>query len=163
MFCGIQPTPGLSRRKKTCQAAIGADHDVKFCRADKSAEARQIIGGMTATRAGLRDIKVFLSALRTWFYVCHNPTPMWSRTRTGFRRARTRRIFQWGDRDDSARAKSRGSPFQLPARLAVGLGLESGLETGCPVSFAPSSTPRNLGLPRPASGRKPDFGCNAET
>jgi hypothetical protein len=26
----------------------------------------------------------------------------------------------------------------LPARLADGLGLESGLETGCPVSFAPS-------------------------
>jgi len=57
-------------------------------------------------------------------------------------------------------SRIRGSPFQLPTRLAVGLGLESGLETGCPASCAPSSTLRILGLPHPAPGRKPDFGCN---
>src|SRR5271170_3426023 len=62
----------------------------------------------------------------------------------------------------SRTSRIRGSPFQLPARLAVGLGLESGLETGCPVSFAPSSLLRILGLPCPASGRKPDLGCNGE-
>jgi len=59
-------------------------------------------------------------------------------------------------------SRIRGSPFQLPTRLAVGLGLESGLETGCPASCAPSSTLRILGLPHPAPGRKPDFGCNGK-
>ena len=57
-------------------------------------------------------------------------------------------------------SRIRGSPFQLPTRLAVGLGLESGLETSCLASFAPSSLLRILGLPHPAPGRKPDFGCN---
>jgi hypothetical protein len=56
-------------------------------------------------------------------------------------------------------SRIRGSPFQLPARLAVGLGLESGLETGCPASFAPSDC-SEFGSPASASGRKPDFGCN---
>jgi len=38
----------------------------------------------------------------------------------------------------------------LPARLAVGLGLESGLETGCPASFAPSSNHfEEFGSPAP--------------
>jgi hypothetical protein len=32
----------------------------------------------------------------------------------------------------------------MPTRLAVGLGLESGLETGYPVSFAPSLTNLNI-------------------
>jgi hypothetical protein len=59
-------------------------------------------------------------------------------------------------------SRIRGSPFQLPTRLAVGLGLESGLEISCLISFAPSSTLRILGLPCLASGRKPDFGCNGE-
>jgi hypothetical protein len=57
-------------------------------------------------------------------------------------------------------SRIRGSPFQLPTRLAVGLGLESGLETSCLASFAPSSLLRILGLPHPAPERKPDFGCN---
>jgi hypothetical protein len=47
-------------------------------------------------------------------------------------------------------SRPRGSPFQLPARLAVGLGLESGLETGCPASFAPSSNHfEEFGSPAP--------------
>jgi hypothetical protein len=77
-----------------------------------------------------------------------------------FKRAQWQYLLLLGDHYDSAHAKSRGSPFQMPARLADGLGLESGLETGCPVSFAPSELLRILGLPRPAPGRKPDFGCN---
>ena len=56
----------------------------------------------------------------------------------------------------------RGSPFQLPTRLAVGLGLESGLEISCLISFAPSSLLRILGLPCPAPGRKSDLGCNGD-
>ena len=57
-------------------------------------------------------------------------------------------------------SRIRGSPFQLPTRLAVGLGLESGLEISCLTSFAPSSLLRILGLPCPTPGRKPDLGCN---
>jgi hypothetical protein len=57
---------------------------------------------------------------------------------------------------------SRRSPFQLPARLADGLGLESGLELCCQSACAPSSFPRNLGLPHSASGRKPNLGCKPE-
>jgi len=38
----------------------------------------------------------------------------------------------------------------MPARLAVGLGLESGLETGCPAPFAPSSNHfEEFGSPAP--------------
>jgi hypothetical protein len=59
-------------------------------------------------------------------------------------------------------SRIRGSPFQLPTRLADGLGLESGLEISCLTSFAPSSLLRILGLPHPAPGRKPDFGCNGD-
>ncbi|MBU6411713.1 MAG: hypothetical protein KGR98_15120, partial [Verrucomicrobia bacterium] len=54
-----------------------------------------------------------------------------------------------------------GSPFQMPARLAVGLGLESGLGTVFSGTVRPVLNYRGLlGLPHPASGRKPDFGCN---
>ena len=61
-------------------------------------------------------------------------------------------------------SRPRGSPFQLPTRLADGLGLESGLETGCPVSFAPSAAHApELVPPHPASGRKPDLGCNGQS
>jgi len=66
--------------------------------------------------------------------------PMWLGMQARVIAVCAHNAFQRGDRDDFANAKSRGSPFQLPTRLAVGLGLESGLETGCPVSFAPSSS-----------------------
>jgi len=45
---------------------------------------------------------------------------------------RVRNAFQWGDRDDFAHAKSRGSPFQMPTRLADGLGPESDRDDGSP-------------------------------
>jgi hypothetical protein len=52
----------------------------------------------------------------------------------------------------------------MPTRLADGLGLESGLETGCPASFAPSAAHApELVPPHPASGRKPDLGCNGQS
>jgi hypothetical protein len=54
----------------------------------------------------------------------------------------------------------RGSPFQLPTRLADGLGLESGLDILLPDTLrpAPGFYPGNLGPPHPASGRKPELG-----
>jgi hypothetical protein len=55
----------------------------------------------------------------------------------------------------------------MPARLAVGLGLESGPVIPLPEPLRPVLKlffiSRILGLPRPASGRKPDLGCNAQT
>jgi len=49
----------------------------------------------------------------------------------------------------------------MPARLAVGLGLESGLETGCPVSFAPSSSClKDFGSP--ASGLRKETGLRLQ-
>jgi len=61
-------------------------------------------------------------------------------------------------------SRIRGSPFQMPTRLADGLGLESGLESGCPASFAPSAAyAPELVPPHPASGRKPDLGCNGQS
>src|ERR1043165_2305672 len=65
----------------------------------------------------------------------------------------------WGDRGDSARAKSRGSPFQLPARLAVGLGLESGLEISCLTSCAPS---HRWEFGSPASGFRKEAGLRLQ-
>src|ERR1017187_9626768 len=61
---------------------------------------------------------------------------------------------------EAATRVSRGSPFQRPTRLADGLGPESGLETGCPASFAPSQSLGSLVPPHPASEWKPDLGCN---
>lgn len=45
--------------------------------------------------------------------------------------------------------RARGSPFQLPTRLADGLGLESDLGHGYPRPFAPSPdlNPRSFGSP----------------
>src|SRR4051812_48746117 len=71
--------------------------------------------------------------------------------------------FAFWETVECAKCASRGSPFQMPARLADGLGLESGLELCCQSSCAPSSFPRNLGLPHSASGRKPNLGCNQES
>jgi len=57
--------------------------------------------------------------------------------------------------------RAEGAPFQMPAGLAVGLGLESGLNAVFPALFAPPRLdwPGYSGPPRPASGRKPDLGC----
>src|ERR1019366_9535755 len=55
-------------------------------------------------------------------------------------------------------SRIRGSPFQLPARLAVGLGLESRLETGSPASFAPSSSClEEFGSPAPGLRKEAGF------
>src|SRR5579859_1127463 len=55
----------------------------------------------------------------------------------------------------------RGSPFQLPARLADGLGPGSDLGHGCPRPFAPSpESPGSLVPPRQPSGRKAGLGCS---
>jgi hypothetical protein len=72
--------------------------------------------------------------------------------------------LMFGEPDTRERHGAEGSPFQMPARLAVGLGLESGLGSGYPEPFAPSTAEClwSLGPPHPASGRKPDLGCTAE-
>src|SRR5690349_4783519 len=61
----------------------------------------------------------------------------------------------------AATCDTRGSPFQLPTRLADGLGPGSDLETSYLASFAPSSHPvRILGPPHRPAGRQADLGCN---
>src|ERR1051325_3085874 len=76
------------------------------------------------------------------------------------------RMFLFGRLAPCCPDKAEGSPFQMPARLADGLGLESGLGAGCPAPFAPSPDsiwrPGNLVPPRPASGRKRNLGCYRE-
>ena len=71
-------------------------------------------------------------------------------------------LFLIGVNMGAATCGPRGSPFQMPTRLADGLGLESGLETGCPVSYAPSLNPypRTLGPPHRPAGRQTGLGCN---
>ena len=68
--------------------------------------------------------------------------------------------FVSGEIVEPAMCGSRSSPFQMPARLADGLGLESGLGSGCPAPFAPSPfrsrDPGNLVPPRPVCGIRPD-------
>src|SRR5260370_30091368 len=46
--------------------------------------------------------------------------------------------FRLGEHANPAKRDPRGSPFQMPARLADGLGLESDLGHGYPRPFAPS-------------------------
>ena len=55
--------------------------------------------------------------------------------------------FHWGDRGFPAHAGTRGSPFQMPTRLADGLGPESDLADGSPPAFAPSAILRGFGSP----------------
>jgi len=70
-------------------------------------------------------------------------------------------LFLLGRPDGAATCGPRGSPFQLPTRLADGLGLRSGLGSGSPLPFAPvrNSTP-DLGPPHRPAGRQANLGCN---
>jgi len=70
-------------------------------------------------------------------------------------------LFLLGRPDGAATCGPRGSPFQLPTRLADGLGLRSGLGSGSPLPFAPvrNSTP-DLGPPHRPAGRRAKLGCN---
>ena len=74
------------------------------------------------------------------------------------------RLFLSGGPVTRERHGAEGSPFQMPARLADGLGLESGLGAAYTAPFAPSSdelSPKNSVPPRPAPGREPDLGCKS--
>lgn len=63
-------------------------------------------------------------------------------------------------------SRVRGLPFQIPARLADGLGLESGLNRCCQRPYAPSPRrrcdTRNLVSPGWYQGGDASLGCTAE-
>ena len=68
----------------------------------------------------------------------------------------------WGEPNTRERHGAEGSPFQMPARLADGLGLESGLGALYSAPFAPSPERCVQGIsvpPRPVSGRRQNLGC----
>jgi hypothetical protein len=75
------------------------------------------------------------------------------------------RVFRLGERGYPER-DPRGSPFQMPTRLADGLGLESDLGHACARPFAPPPDSRfhansgNLGPPRRPPGREASLGCS---
>src|SRR5262245_47480309 len=80
-------------------------------------------------------------------------------------------IYDWVNIGISPKRDPGGSPFQMPARLADGLGLESDLGHGYPWPCAPSpvvrshacawpSTPGNLVPPRWLAGRQANLGCS---
>src|SRR6516162_7755013 len=82
----------------------------------------------------------------------------------GFAAQRTARFFIWVN-VGIPKWDPRGSPFQMPARLADGLGLESDLGYACARPFAPpkdptlfSVDPRDLGPPRWLPGREANLG-----
>ena len=67
-------------------------------------------------------------------------------------------IFNLGELDGRGFRSSGMLALPIAARLAVGLGLESGLVSALPGFVRPVLDHlRNLVLPRPASGRKPDL------
>src|SRR6185503_527321 len=79
---------------------------------------------------------------------------------TAASRAGAQRIF-FGETVDAATCGPRGSPFQMPTRLADGLGLESDLNDGSPPLCAPSSDfSEGLVPPRCLAGRQDSLGCN---
>ncbi len=62
-----------------------------------------------------------------------------------------------GNRGIPPRRDSRGSPFQLPTRLADGLGLESGLRLCSQCLCAPARFHPGFGSPAPALRKQPRF------
>src|SRR3954463_13612669 len=85
---------------------------------------------------------------------------MWLARRTVVGRAQRQRI-RIGETVSAATCGLRGSPFQLPTRLADGLGPGSDLGHGYPRPCAPSPEllPGNLDPPHWPSGRKANLGC----
>ena len=83
---------------------------------------------------------------------------MWLHTATASRaRARAQRMFPNGVNLGVPHTRDpRGSPFQLPARLADGLGLESDLGHGYPRPCAPSPDllSEEFGFPAPSSRKE---------
>jgi hypothetical protein len=76
------------------------------------------------------------------------------------------RVFRLGERG-YPEWDPRGSPFQMPTRLADGLGLESDLGHACARPFAPPPDSRFftrirgiLGPPRRPPGREASLGCS---
>ena len=66
--------------------------------------------------------------------------------------------FQWGERDDRGPRGSEARPPNMPTMLADGLGLESGLESRCRDSCAPSRCfHREFGFPAPALRKEAGF------
>ena len=74
---------------------------------------------------------------------CHNPSPMWLDLGAGYRRAWTQRV-SLGRPWVPAHTGARGSPFQMPTRLADGLGPESDRDGGSPPALAPSLVSQGL-------------------
>jgi hypothetical protein len=78
-----------------------------------------------------------------------------------YRRAARNAFFDWVNIGVPHIRDPGGSPFQMPARLADGLGHGSDLIHGYPWPFAPSPNlrPGSLGPPHWPSGRKANLGC----
>src|SRR5438105_9854763 len=69
----------------------------------------------------------------------HTTSPIWP-CATRIPRDAHGAFFDWVNVGVSHSRDPRGSPFQMPARLADGLGLESDLGCGYPQPCAPSSS-----------------------
>src|SRR5262245_30214728 len=74
--------------------------------------------------------------------------------------ARRRNAFSTGRPWSPPTRRGRGSPFQMPARLAVGLGPESDRADGSHQRSPRPSSNQELGPPRWLAGRQASLGCN---
>src|SRR2546423_2343142 len=88
---------------------------------------------------------------------------MWLPPRAGMSSVRgTAHFIDW-EIAKPASADPGGSPFQMPARLADGLGLESDLDHGCPRSYAPSSNGAGIHVEAGTVALSEEFGSPALT
>lgn len=123
--------------------------------------------GIRGRAAGRRSSGVWLDGWRTIVLPLQMPLPLPLKVENA---SPTPRTHHHGHRP--AASGGLGPPFQMPARLADGLGLGSapGMQTGLPNGrCALHRTPRSAGsgtcgnwVPRVRRWKTPDFGCDGE-
>ena len=137
------------------QAALGAGNQVKLGEPQESTQSRQQCWPVAAIGGGggsVERLRSALGALRRFSF--HTRTQFCPAERLNARRPSTRDgLVANGVNVGGAHALPEDSPFPMPARLADGLGLESGPGD---LTVRPGPVLRTLGSPLAASGRGRD-------
>ncbi len=150
-------------RVKTGQATVGTDDDMELGegppeRAVQPGQEQRAVAATRVRRGSVERLRSALGAFRRVSF--HTRTQFCSAERVNARRPSARDgLVANGVNVGGAHALPEDSPFPMPARLADGLGLESGPGD---LTVRPGPVLRTLGPPLVAPGRRPRFGCWAD-